>query len=58
MKKIYFQPACVVVALGTCQMMAESLPIGDDVIDDPNDIGAKELNANGSAGKTIWDEEW
>lgn len=57
MKKIYFQPTCMVVELGTCKMMAESLPEGTDPITDPDDIWTKEHGgANGS--KSIWDEEW
>ena len=52
MKKMYYQPACLVVALGTCQMVAASLPVDDTVIiEDPNDILTKEK-------KSIWDDEW
>lgn len=58
MKKIYFQPACIVVQLGTCKMMAESLTIytptgseDDEVISDGSEILTKE-------NKSIWYNEW
>ena len=57
MKKIYFQPACMIVELGTCKMMAESIPVGTDPITDPDDVLTKENNGTGG-GKNIWDEEW
>ena len=57
MKKIYNQPACVVVVLGTCKMMAESLPIGgggdDGTIDNPGQILTKEYK-----DVNVWDDEW
>lgn len=58
MKRIYSQPACVVVALGTQQMIAESLPIGDGgggggTIDNPGDILTKE-----NKDVNVWDDEW
>ena len=57
MKKIYNQPACVVVALGIQQIIAESLPVGggsgDDTIDDPEQILTKE-----NKDVNVWDEEW
>ena len=56
MKKIYNQPACVVVVLGTVQMMAESLPIGSgdgSTIDDEGDILTKE-----NKDVNLWDNEW
>ena len=58
MKKIYFQPNCMIVELGTCKVMATSLPQGDEEIEDSSEILTKELNTNGSSGKNIWDEEW
>ena len=56
MKKIYFQPACVIAELGTCKMMAESLTINTgggegSTIENPDDILTKE-------DKNVWDEEW
>ena len=55
MKKTYITPEALTVVLGTCQMMAESLPKGDDPITDPDDILTKE---DKFAGKSIWDNEW
>ena len=53
-KKIYSQPACVVVALGTMHMMAESLHVGgENPITDPNDILTKEYK-----DVNLWDKEW
>ena len=56
MKKVYITPAFLSVALGTCKMMAESLPIGDpsgEPIDDPNEILTKEFK-----DVNLWDNEW
>ena len=56
MKKTYFQPAFIVVELGTCKMMAESLPVGgENPITDPNEILTKE---NVITNKSLWDNEW
>ena len=58
MKKTYIMPEALIVELGTLQMMAESLPIGEGggeggTITDPDDILTKEnKNVN------VWDEEW
>ena len=54
-KKTYIIPEALTVALGTCQMMAESVPVGETPITDPNDILTKEEK---TGGKDIWDEEW
>ena len=61
MKKIYNQPTClVVVALGTCHMMAESLGIKsatydpadtDTYVNNSDQILTKESNS-------LWDNEW
>jgi len=56
MKKIYNQPTCLVVALGTCKMMAESLPFGEGTIDKSEDILVKEENTLSDVN--LWDEEW
>jgi hypothetical protein len=57
MKKLYFQPACTVVELGTMQMMAQSLRVNSEpdapVIDNPNDILSKGMN-----DIDLWDDEW
>ena len=55
MKKTYNQPECIMVLLGTCKMMAESLPLGDEEINDSDQILTKE---DKTVGKNIWDEEW
>ena len=55
MKKAYITPEALTVVLGTCKMMAESFPVGDDPITDGNDILTKE---DKNSGKNIWDEEW
>ena len=54
MKKVYLNPACMIVELGTCKMMAESVPVGDGPVN-PGDFETKE-NAGGSTN--VWDEEW
>ena len=43
----------MVVELGTCKMMAESLPKGDDPIEDENEILTKE-----NSKSSVWDDEW
>ena len=53
MKKTYIIPAIFAVELGTCKMMAESLPVGDGTIENPDDILTKE-----NKDVNIWDEEW
>jgi len=58
MKKIYSQPACMVVELGTMQMMAQSLIIdksGTNSISKSSDILVKEEN---TSDVNLWDEEW
>ena len=55
MKKVYITPEALTVVLGTCQMMAESLPVGGGTIENPNEILTKE---DKYSGKNIWDEEW
>ena len=57
MKKTYNQPECIVVQLGTCKMMAESLNINStNTITDPNAILVKEQNTPSDVN--LWDEEW
>ena len=60
MKKIYNQPACIVVALGTIHMMAESLTInntsGGPTIGRSSSILTKEENT--TTDVNLWDEEW
>ena len=53
MKKMYISPEALIVVLGTCKMMAESLPKGETPITDPNDILTKE-----NKDVNVWDEEW
>jgi hypothetical protein len=58
MKKIYNQPACMVVGLGTMQMMAQSLIIdksGTNSIQHSSDILVKEQN---TSDVNLWDNEW
>ena len=58
MKKIYNQPVCIVVELGTMQMMAESLIIdksGTNTIQHSSDILVKEEKAS---DVNLWDDEW
>ena len=55
MKKAYIIPEMLTVELGTCKMMAESLPVGGGTIDNPGDILTKEEK---TGGKNVWDEEW
>lgn len=58
MKKIYNQPVCIVVELGTMQMMAESLIIdksGTNTISKSSDILVKEEKAS---DVNLWDDEW
>ena len=53
MKKTYIIPEMLTVQLGTCKMMAESLPVGEDPITDPNEICTKE-----NKDINLWDNEW
>jgi hypothetical protein len=56
-KKIYSQPSCLVVALGTMHILAESLPIGNGGgggnIESPEEILTKE-----NKDVNVWDKEW
>ena len=55
MKKTYNQPTCLVVVLGTCHMMAESMPINSSgtTIESSDAILTKE-----NKDVNVWDEEW
>ena len=55
MKKTYITPAALTVVLGTCKMMAESLPVGGggSTIEDPDDILTKE-----NKDVNVWSDEW
>jgi len=56
MKKTYNQPACVVVVLGTTQMMAQSLTINRG---SGNTItGSNQILTNENKDVNVWDEEW
>ena len=56
MKKTYITPEVLTVVLGTCQMMAESLPLGGDGGSD-DEVGDGDFLSKEN-GKNIWDEEW
>ena len=58
MKKIYNQPTCLVVVLGTMHMMAESLTINDGgaTIQSSDAILVKEQNTPSDVN--LWDNEW
>ena len=53
MKQTYITPETLTVVLGTCKMMAESVILGDDEIDDPGQILTKE-----NRDVNLWDKEW
>ena len=58
MKKTYNQPTSIVVTLGTCHMMAESLTINTgstNTISSPGDILVKE---NNTTDVNLWNDEW
>ena len=55
MKKFYNQPTCLVVALGTVSMMAESLPVDNTPIESPDEILTKE---NRVTDVNVWSNEW
>ena len=55
MKKTYNRPACIVVALSTTQMMAESLTINSTTTIGTNDILVKEDKIGNT---NLWDNEW
>ncbi|MCR5851691.1 MAG: hypothetical protein K6G92_13460 [Bacteroidaceae bacterium] len=57
MKKIYNQPTCLVVKLGTTRnmMQATSLQLYNDEISDAEDILVK---GTVTTDIDLWDEEW
>ena len=57
MKKIYNQPTCLIVKLGTTRhMMQASLQLySDDIVDNPSDILVK---GTVTTDIDLWDEEW
>ena len=55
-KKTYISPEMLTVQLGTCHMMAESLPFGTNEITSSEDILVKEQNTPSDVN--VWDEEW
>lgn len=54
MKKTYIIPELMVQYIAPETLIAESLPKGDDTIDDPNDILVKENRQN----YDVWDDDW
>ncbi len=44
MKKIYFAPDMEILEAELQQLLAASLPMGDDVVNDANDILAPEMD--------------
>ena len=57
MKKMYFQPICIVVALGTCHMMAESLIVNTSQ-DAPQISNSSAILTKENNDVNVWDEEW
>ena len=55
MKKIYNQPACLIVELGTMQMIADSLPIGDN---SQTITGQEQILTKENKDVNLWDNEW
>ena len=58
-KKIYNQPECIVVQLGTCKMIADSLRINNSYdSSDPNTYIGSSDQILTKENKSLWDEEW
>ena len=57
MKKTYINPELEVVKLQTMQMLAASVGIVDDIIDDPGDIGAPGMDFDFSEDEFNFDED-
>ena len=55
MKKIYMIPTVEVMKIAPATLIAESLPKGDDVVDDPDDILVKEQR---QGDYNVWDDDW
>lgn len=57
MKKTYIIPTVEVLNIAPGTLLAESLPKGDDVIDDPDDILVKGQRG-GRETHDVWDDDW
>ena len=58
MKKTYIMPEALTVVLGTCQMMATSMP-GNDEVGNGTQYTREQVDVNdGLSDVNLWDEEW
>ena len=58
MKRQYNQPACMVVELGTIQMMAESLTINTNADSSQTIDASEQILTKEITDVNLWDNEW
>ena len=58
MKRQYNQPACMVVELGTIQMMAESLTINTNADSSQTIDASEQILTKEITDVNLWDKEW
>ena len=56
-KKTYITPETLTVALGTCQMMAQS-PTPNVTVNTSNSVNAANVQTKEVSNVNVWDEEW
>ena len=57
MKKTYITPETLTVALGTCQMMAQS-PTPNVTVNTSGSVNADKVETKEVSNVNVWDEEW
>ena len=57
-KKTYITPETLTVALGTCQMMAQSTPNVTVNTSGSNSVNAANVQTKEVSNVNVWDEEW
>ena len=57
MKKTYITPETLTVALGTCQMMAQS-PTPNVIVNTSGSVNAGEVETKEVSDVNVWSEEW
>ena len=58
MKKTYINPETIVVVLGTCKMIADSITPTVTVSTDGTPVDAGSVDTKAITDINVWDDEW